>query len=57
MKKEVYCDNCKYHEFFAAGCKKEYENSAHKREAANTYTKNRRNDCKDYKLKWWKIWV
>jgi hypothetical protein len=70
MENKVYCKDCRYlKEFgFSFLCKspenkilKEgdtwFEHYKRKDINKNPYNINRENNCKNYKRKWWKIWV
>jgi len=62
--KKVYCEDCRHCCFSEYGewCfpKKElYSTAIRKRtwKGQDPWAVNAHNDCKDYKRKWWKVWV
>ena len=67
---KVYCKNCKYYILTKdAWGKKEYPECKLTKEKKVTFEKvetvfgippsikNKKNNCSDYKNKWWKIWI
>ncbi len=67
MRQKVYCKNCKFIKIQISLCSTkflckltEYIKDTPvkiKKEYNTCYSKNNKNDCSDYKCKWWKFWI
>jgi len=68
--KKVYCEDCKYYILTRDAWKiKNWPECKFTKEEESTFekvktvfgmspsTKNEKNDCPDYRRKWWKFWV